>query len=203
VFFREKKSRQSKSPTLQLVENYRDGANVRQRIIISLGIDFVIAPEERRKVAAAVKQKLFHQQSLFDISPEIASVADRIVKRIQTEGRWSSREKATEKTEQKNAPQTAEIYVDQIEHGNDRILGPLLIGHTFWRRLGFPEILRQCDFNERQIRTAEISVLNRLIAQDSEHAIPSWIKTVAVEDLILIRYNKYLFRMLVPTKSQS
>lgn len=186
VFFREKKSKKSKNTTLQLVENNRVGEKIRQRIVVSLGVGFDVAPELRRKVAAAVEQKLLGQQILFD-DVQISQLSDRIVKKIQTEGRWASITK-TMATRPNAAPeqssQIAEVYIDQVEHGNDRILGPLLLGHTFWNRLGFPRILKQCDFNTRQIQTAEISVLNRLIAQNSEHAIPDWIKTVAAEDLI-------------------
>ena len=36
----------------------------------------------------------------------------------------------------------------------------------------------------RQIKTAEISVLSRLIVQDSENAILSWISTVALEEIL-------------------
>ena len=50
--------------------------------------------------------------------------------------------------------------------------------------MNFPNILKECGFNERQIKTAQISVLNRLIAQDSEYSISSWLQTVAVDELL-------------------
>ncbi|MGP8329179.1 MAG: IS1634 family transposase [Methanosarcinaceae archaeon] len=186
MFIRQKKSKSSKRPTLQLVENNRVGHKIKQRIIVSLGVGFSIDSDKRRLVAAAVEQKLLRQLDLY-IDPEVDAVADRIVKKIQTEGRWTSSPKTTtdpDKAESPNAQQTAEVVIDQVEHSNDRELGPLFIGHCFWQRLSFDEILRKCDFNERQIKTAELSVLNRLIAQNSEHAIPGWLKTVAAEDLI-------------------
>lgn len=186
MFIREKKSKKSTRPTLQLVENKRVGDKVKQQIIVSLGVDFAIDAGKRRLVAAAVEQKLLRQQDLYD-DPEVDALADRIVKKIQTEGRWSSSKTGTtapDGAESAEAQQTAEVVIDQVEHCNDRELGPLFIGHCFWQRLSFDEILRQCDFNERQIKTAELSVLNRLIAQNSEHAIPDWLKTVAAEDLI-------------------
>lgn len=183
MFFREKESKKSKRPTLQLVENYRDGNRVKQRIVVSLGVGFDISPKDRKAVAAAVEQRLWGQTTLF-AGPEITSLADRVVKRIQTNGRWSSKRRMATKCDEPTKEDVAQVYINKVEHENDRILGPLLIGHTFWHRLGFVDILSQCGFNGRQINTAEISVLDRLIAQDSEHAIPSWIKTAAVEDLI-------------------
>lgn len=186
MFFREKKSKKSKNPTLQLVENYRVGNKIKQRIVVSLGVGFDIPKKDWTEVASAVEQKLLGQQNLFE-RPEISCLADRIVKRVQTDGKWvckKIRAEACDKQSSENNEHIAEVYIDRVKHGNDRILGPLLIGHTFWNRLGFGEILLQCGFNSQQIRTAEISVLNRLIAQNSEHAIPGWIKTAAVEDLI-------------------
>lgn len=61
----------------------------------------------------------------------------------------------------------------------------MLVGHHFWKRLDFPEILADCGFNESQIAIAELSVLNRLIAQGSELSHPLWIKTVAAEEIII------------------
>jgi hypothetical protein len=65
-------------------------------------------------------------------------------------------------------------------------LGPVLIGHHFWKLLNFPSILKELDFNPRQIDTAEITILNRLIAQNSEHSVLPWLKTVALEDILNI-----------------
>lgn len=79
---------------------------------------------------------------------------------------------------------TAEVFIDEVSHGYSRELGTVLIGHNFWERLNFPNILKECGFNERQVKTAQISVLNRLIAQDSEHSIISWLQTVAVDELL-------------------
>ena len=60
---------------------------------------------------------------------------------------------------------TAKIFIDEVEHSQDRILGPLLVGHHFWKCLNFPYILAECGFNDSQIATAELSVLNRLRAR--------------------------------------
>ncbi|MCP4753790.1 MAG: IS1634 family transposase, partial [Proteobacteria bacterium] len=69
-------------------------------------------------------------------------------------------------------------------HGYDRELGPVLIGHRFWNLLDFPAVLKDLGFNGRQIDTAEVSVLNRLIAQGSENSILPWLRTVALDDIL-------------------
>jgi transposase len=41
------------------------------------------------------------------------------------------------------------------------------------------------------MKTAGLSVLNRLIAQDSENAMPSWLQTVAVEELLEVNVDQF------------
>jgi hypothetical protein len=186
MFFREKRSRKSKNATLQLVENYRDGDKVKQRIVISLGIGFKIANNQRQVVAAAIEQKLSQQTQLFNSADQaVKQIAERIVKMIQTKGDWRIDKKNNHNQQENQAGEhIAEVYIDKVEHGNSRMLGPLLIGHTFWKRLGFNDILAQCGFNGIETNIAQLSVLSRLISQNSEHAIPRWLKTVAAEELI-------------------
>ena len=83
------------------------------------------------------------------------------------------------------------MFVDDVQHGYDRELGPLLIGHAFWTRLHFPSILQSCGFNPSQIQSAEMSVLNRLIAQDSEHSVLPWLHTVAVEEVLEVNVDTF------------
>ena len=185
MFFREAISKNSKSPVLQLVENIRTDNGPRQRLIVSLGTYFKIPKEKRMEVARIVKERLAGQQSLFEYDSQSFAYADKIVKKIQTEGKWNAaREQVSKFAEIAKDKNTAEIFVDGVQHGYDRELGPLLIGHCFWKRLNFQNILADCKFNETQIKTAEISILNRLIAQDSEHSLVSWLQTVAVEEII-------------------
>lgn len=183
MFFRETHSKNSKKPTLQLVQNRRTKKGSRQRIVASLGTKMHIPKNLRAAVARLVEERLKGQLSLFDNDSPALKYADRIVKKIQTDGKWRS-----ERIQVKNFKEdkdTVEVFIDDVEHGQDRILGPLLVGHHFWNRLDFPNILANCNFTESQIATAELSVLNRLIEQGSELSIPQWIKTIAAEEIII------------------
>jgi transposase len=192
MFFREAISKNSKSPVLQLVENIRTEKGPRQRLIVSLGTYLKIPKEKRREVARIVKERLFGQQSLFEYDSQLIAYADKIVKKIQTEGKWDSvREQVCKFKKATKDKSTAEIFIDDVQHGYDRELGPILIGHCFWERLNFSTILSDCGFNKRQIKTAQISLLNRLIAQDSEHSIISWLQTVAIEEIVGLDVSRY------------
>jgi hypothetical protein len=155
---------------LQLVENIRTAKGPRQRVVVSLGTYFKIAKSIRSDVARIVKERLLGQLPLFAQEPNLIAYADKIVKKIQTEGKWNSaRERVCKFIGETENNRTAEVFIDEVCHGYSRQLGTVLMG---------------CGFNERQIKTAEISVLNRLIAQDSEYSIISWLQTVALDELL-------------------
>jgi len=193
MFFRETRSGNSKSSVLQLVENVRTDKGPRQRLIVSLGTHFVIEKKDRRPVASIVQDRLRGRLSLFEDDPRHIACADKIVKKIQTEGKWESPRIQVHrfKNGAREDNTTAEVFINDVQHGYNRELGPVLIGHTFWKRLGFSKILKGCGFYDKQIKTAEISVLNRLIAQDSEHAILSWLHTVSMEELLDINAAQF------------
>ena len=142
MFFREKPTPNTKGFILQLVENVRTEKGPRQQLIVSLGSKLVIPKADRRAVADLVKEQLQGQSNLFGADPRLISYADKIVKKIQTKGRWKSACISAKASE--FAADRAEIFVDKVEHGHDRILGPLLAGHRFWERLGFQKILADC-----------------------------------------------------------
>jgi len=183
MFFRETHSKSSQKPVLQLIQTYRTPRGPRQRVVVSLGTKINIPQDLRPLVAQLVEDRLKGQKSLFEVDPKLMVYCDRIIKKIQTDGKWRSQRKQVKNfQEDKNI---AQVFINQVEHSQDRILGPLMIGHHFWKRLHFPDILADCGFNGSQIATAELSVLSRLIEQCSEHATPAWIKTVAAEEIVI------------------
>jgi hypothetical protein len=132
MFFREAISKNSKSPVLQLVENIRTERGPRQRLVVSLGTYLRIPKAKRSEVARIVQERLSGQQSLFEYDSQAFAYADKIVKKIQTEGKWNSaREQAVKFAEITKDKNTAEIFVDGVQHGYNRELGPLLIG-DYW-----------------------------------------------------------------------
>jgi hypothetical protein len=191
MYFKETKTDKSKKAVLQLIESERTSKGPRQKIIVSLGTDLKIPKKLRKQVAHCVKELLMGQLVLFD-NNQVALYADQIVKRIQTEGKWQKaydKLKAAENSQKER--ETAEVYIDEVQHSYSRELGSILIGHQYWNLLKFPQMLASCGFNDSQIVTAEISVLNRLISQDSEHAITDWLNTVAIDEILHVDSSKY------------
>jgi hypothetical protein len=183
MFFRETSSKTSKKPILQLIQNIRTPKGPRQHVVVSLGTKMDIPKNQRPTIAKLVEERLRGQIPLFEEDSKLSGYVDRIVKKIQTDGRWRSERKQVKNMGEDKA--TAEIFIDDIEHSQERILGPLLVGHHFWKELNFSQILTDCGFSESQVGIAELSVLNRLIDQGSELSHPLWIKTVAAEEIII------------------
>ena len=195
MFFREKNNQHTKQNYLQLVENYRYGNQVKQKVIVSLGSGFDIPKESRKQIAQKIEERLLGQETLFEDSGDF-EIVDRIIKMIHTKGNWDRVGKKGIQTNDEDfchegGTQTAEIIIEKVNHSHSRELGPLLVGDTFFQRLGFESVLEECGFSPTQINTAKISILNRLISQDSEYAIPSWIKTTAVEDIITLKAEDF------------
>lgn len=191
MFFKETRSRKSGLPVLQLVESIRTDKGPRQKVIVSLGTEIDFPRRLRKQVALCVKARLIGEFVLFE-DDQISLYADRIVKKIQTEGKWQkAHDKLKDAENTKKERPTAEVYIDELQHTNSRELGSILIGDHYWQLLNFPKILSDCGFNKSQIVTAEISILNRLISQDSEHAILEWLKTVAVDELLGVDSAKF------------
>lgn len=177
MFFVEKKNKNSKKPVLQLVKSSRKSGNPRQEIVISLGADFPIPKEMRKDVAQAITEKLSGQEFLFT-KPEVRQYAENIIRRIQQKGETRHTQKRDENED------IREVFIDQVGHSSDRIAGPLIVGNSIWNDLHLDEILEEAGFSKRHTKIAKISILNRLISQDCEYAIPSWTKVFAAEDLI-------------------
>ncbi len=185
MFFRYKHTSTSQKPVVQLVETYRVGAKVKQRLIVSLGTEPDMPKSLWKTVAKSVEDKLYGIQVLWE-DTKVSMYSEAIVRQVQNEGKWISLRNvnAENAARDNNSMETAEIYIDYVDTGITRTLGPCLIGHTFWQRLGFDKILQSCKFSPKEIQATEISILNRLICGDNEVAVPSWVQQTAIGDLI-------------------
>jgi len=65
-----------------------------------------------------------------------------------------------------------------------REAGPVHVGHQVWRQLGLDGILGRAGFSPRACTLTEAMTLNRLICPRSEHAMPDWIRSTALGDIL-------------------
>jgi transposase len=184
MFFREKAT--SKTPTLQLVETYRNAkGKVSQRLIISLA-DCCVPDTLRKAVAAELSYRLHgYQRILDDLDPAVVYWTKEVLSRLDRDKKLPGATHLEEKARTPDAPSS--VFLNQIEHSEGVELGPYLVLHQAWKSLGLDSVLVEQEFSPEQIATAKISVMNKLVEPCSEHELPNWVRTTALDELLGIR----------------
>jgi hypothetical protein len=179
MFIREKKTKTT--TILQLVRSRRNtDGKVRQEIVLSLG-ELKIPDELRKTVAHEVEYRMNGYSRLEAPEPEVAKLVDAIINRIEGEGKLPL---LTHREIAPPASATINVRHELVEHENGTQLGPLLPLMKAWESLGIGGFLKEREFNPRQIRSAQISIFNRLIEPCSENELMSWASTMALNELL-------------------
>ncbi|MGB9663200.1 MAG: IS1634 family transposase [Moorellaceae bacterium] len=76
------------------------------------------------------------------------------------------------------------MKVDGVRVEEAREAGPVHVANEFWTRLGMEEVLAEAGLAERARKLTKVMVLNRLINPASEHGMPGWVNTTALEDIM-------------------
>jgi transposase len=163
-----------------LVESYRNQADkVRQRVVMHLG-ELTLPKSEWPKLASILEARLAGQTPLFEEQPDISNLANEIFDHAQfVETRQN------DKVRREANQQLLTIDFNSLATAESRSLGPELVAHSFWTRLGMPRILGSCGLTPTEIALAETVVVGRLVAPDTEIATWRWLKTrTALIDLL-------------------
>jgi len=81
------------------------------------------------------------------------------------------------------------VHVDQVRTEESREAGPVHVGYQFWLRLGLDGILAQAGLNQRTRQLTCAMALNRLIHPASELAMPDWIRSTALADILQVDFQ--------------
>ena len=163
----------------QLVRSVQTPKGPRQKMICSLG-DLNPRPAEAwRQLAHQIEDALQGQPGLFEGSqePEVAQIVHQVQARqagclVPAAGRRCDA-----------GEDLIAVHADRVQVEYASEAGPVHVGYQFWKRLGLDEILRSLEFSEPAIRLTCAMALNRLIHPASEHAMPGWIRSTALEDM--------------------
>ena len=156
--------------TYRLVESYREGQKVHQRVILSIGsLDL---PKRRwPELAALLKSRIYGQESYLDKDREISELANGILKHAE----FVNKEKE-EKVQPKIEADIKNIDLKTVSTMEHRSLGIEIVANTMWQRLELPRILKECGLNGKQIELARTVILGRLINPGSELSTIEWYK---------------------------
>jgi transposase len=168
-----------------LVESIHTPKGPRQKVICSLGDLSPRPAEEWLRLARRVEDALVGQVNLFsDPDPEV----EQIVRQVR------QRQARMIHPPPSSAPQPGPtdlvtVHTDRLAMTQPRSAGPLHVGFQFWKRLGLDAILQRHGFSTRAIQLTCAMTLNRLIHPDSEHAMPRWIRSTALSDILGVDFT--------------
>jgi len=196
VFFRRKSAI---GYNWQLVESFRnEEGQPRQRIVVSLG-NASLPEDELKLIAKVLERKLRHQGDFFSQEQEAAQLSavaaywvDRIYRQIVRDGRFCQAQSVSDTEGMSPSSSTLThsgtpfeaVRIDEIEHENSAVLGPLLPVKAAWESLRMSQCLRDLGFSNKQIAASAASVMGRLVEPSSEYALVRWIPTTALPELL-------------------
>ena len=178
-----------------MIESYRNGeGKPRNRVVISLG-NPEIPEEEWKGIARRVEQRLYQRGKLFEPSlpPEreamVREWVDTIVRRIDLQGKWQPissyiqqrRDACPVIRSPRPEPVIDGVLTEGVSHESTAMLGPVLTGLSAWKRLDMDQCLKKLGVNDSRIQSAAVSVINRLADPVSEHRLPEWVATTALD----------------------
>jgi len=160
-----------------LVESLLTPQGPRQKVVCSLGDLSPRPTQDWLALAHKLQSALSGQAEL--ISPAANAELDRLVAKVKAAAAAPLlRLPATAGAEQ------VAVRIDGVRSEESRQAGPVHVGCQFWRRLGLDAILLRAGLSAGARRLTLAMTLNRLIHPASELAMPEWIRTTALADIL-------------------
>jgi len=172
-----------------LVESLLTPQGPRQKIICSLGDLSPRPKEEWLALARKLEAALAGQQELLPEGPQEAEVEGLLAK---VKAGWGGKKRpagtAPTRPRAGTTPQAVAVDPERVEVERCREAGPVHVGYQFWRRLELDPILTRLGWEERERTLSCAMVLNRLICPGSELALPDWVRSTALADLLEVSF---------------
>jgi transposase len=166
-----------------LVESIHTPKGPRQKVICSLGDLSPRPAEDWLRLARKVEDALVGQANLF--SPPDPEV-EQIVRQVRQRQAHPDSQAAPSAHPDDDL---IAVHTDRIATTHVRSAGPVHVGFQFWKRLELDAILHRHGFSPRAIQLTCAMTLNRLIHPDSEHAMPRWIRSTALADILGVDFT--------------
>lgn len=203
-----------------LVESYHTTNGPRQRTIMQLGrIDLpkkkwpVLAKAlENRLAAVPIQEQLSFipdnkTKQTLELENKVRVLADKAINDYHslkshtstalTESQVRSPEKSDNGPTEDSVVNSEEGALFKVVDCNSlttscsRSFGPDLVGHHVWRQLRFPDVLKQCGFNNRELSLGEAVVVGRLVKPGSDLSTWNWIRNnSAISELTSVSLNR-------------
>src|SRR6516165_3569842 len=169
-----------------LVESVHTPRGPRQKVVCSLGDLSPRTAEEWLRLVHKVEDALAGQINVFSIpDPEV----EQIVRRVRSRQTGQSSAPALITPESTPGSDLVAVHTDQVTAAEHRTAGPVHVGFQFWKRLQLDTILKRLGFSTKAIQLTCAMALNRLVYPRSEHAMPNWIRSTALGDILGVDFT--------------
>lgn len=158
-----------------LVDSFRTEKGPRQKTICSLGDLSPRSAKEWLKLAHKVESALVGQVEIF--SEDEAEVQEIVTKVKARQTKVPQRRKTA-------GEDLVCVHTDQVRTEEHRAAGSVHVGVEFWKRLQLDRILSGVGMTVRAQNLTLMMVMNRLISPSSENAMPDWIRSTALGDIL-------------------
>ena len=164
-----------------LVESVLTEKGPRQKVICSLGDLSPKPPEEWLALARKLKDALTGQMSF----PGFAEDDPELQRLVRESPAQPPPDRDSPRTE--SAPTSGNlisVHTDHVTYENPRPAGHIHVGFEFGKRLGLDDILKSLDFTPWLVQLTCAMTLNRLIHPAAEYAMPDWIRSTAMAEIL-------------------
>jgi transposase len=168
-----------------LVESILTPKGPRQKVICSLGDLSPRPKQDWLALAHKLESALSGQQEL--VSPSDNPELDRLLAKVKSAAAAPS--PPPPGAAAANGELVA-VRVDGVRCEESREAGPVHVGCQFWRRLEVDPILDKAGLSEGARRLTLAMTLNRLIHPTSELAMPEWIRSTALPDILGVDFTE-------------
>jgi len=168
-----------------LVESLLTDKGPRQRVVCSLGDLSPRPPEQWLALARKLQDALTGQRSLpgfADEDPELRP----LVQALPVAGLPIG----DAVVDAAGPGELISVHVDRVSVEQPRPAGHLHVGREYWKRLGLDDILKSLGFSPSLVNLTCAMTLNRLIHPSAEYAMPDWIRSTAMSDILGVDFRK-------------
>ena len=169
----------------KLVESIRTPKGPRHEVVCSLGD---LSPRPRKewlKLVHKVGDALVGQGDFWEDEndPEVMEIVRRVKEHRREEPNGDQR-RETPLAPREHTDEIVMVRTHGVRTERHREAGSVHAGVQFWQKLGMDSILRDVGLSRRSRVLTCAMVMNRLIQPKSEHAMPDWLRSTGLGDIL-------------------
>jgi transposase len=172
-----------------LVESVLTDKGPRQKVICSLGDLSPGPPEQWLALARKLQDALTGQLSLPGLAEEDPEL-QRLVSSLPAPSAPPVDVDADRSATAPGPDDLISVHIDRVTYEQPRPAGHIHVGLQFWRRLGLDDIFSALGFPPYVVSLTCAMTLNRLIHPATEYAMPDWIRSTALSDILGVDFAR-------------